>query len=145
MKNRITIDAGGIMMSSNSHIQLRQYVVSKIQFDLKSTFDGKNQRGIKIDPLFRRDVTTIDPEQFQINIGCSIDCELFFLNLELNGIFSCKDWSSDLHLKEMIIVNTTAILFPYLRNAISSITLNANIPPYTLPVMNVVELFKEKK
>ena len=43
----------------------------------------------------------------------------------------------------MAIDNATAIMFPYLRNLLSTITMNGNIPPYILPIVNVSKLFSK--
>ena len=43
-------------------------------------------------------------------------------------------------LKESILrKNTAAILFPFLRAIVASITVNANIPSLVLPVLNFAE------
>lgn len=41
--------------------------------------------------------------------------------------------------------NSIAIIFPYVRSFISSVTLQANIKPITLPVMNLTSLQDELK
>lgn len=60
------------------------------------------------------------------------------------GVFEFEDWEDD-DKNGMAINNATAILFPYLRNLVSTVTLNGNVPPYILPVMNIVELFKKQE
>ncbi|MFR3601643.1 MAG: hypothetical protein ACLTVY_00180 [Faecalibacterium sp.] len=37
------------------------------------------------------------------------------------------------------MVNNATVLFPYLRNAISSIRITAGIPPFILPTINVYD------
>ena len=36
------------------------------------------------------------------------------------------------------------VLYPYVRALVTTITANANVPPYILPVMNSNSLFKDK-
>src|SRR5690625_4599788 len=43
-------------------------------------------------------------------------------------------------VKQLLLANGTAILFPYLRAAISSITMAAGLPPMILPTVNVRHL-----
>ena len=45
----------------------------------------------------------------------------------------------------MLEVNGTAILFPYLRSIITTITSSMGIQPIILPTMNIVKMIKEKK
>ena len=40
-------------------------------------------------------------------------------------------------------VNAAAILYPYVRAAISMLTTLANVPPVVLPPVNFVKLFEE--
>ena len=44
----------------------------------------------------------------------------------------------------LMVNNATAILFPYLRNAISSICVTAGIPPFILPTVNVASDFNDE-
>ena len=44
----------------------------------------------------------------------------------------------------LMVNNATAILFPYLRNAISSICVTAGIPPFILPTVNVESDFNDE-
>ena len=46
--------------------------------------------------------------------------------------------------RQIIIDNSTSVLFPYLRTTLSNLTLNANITPYVLPLVNINRLFKDK-
>ena len=98
--------------------------------------------GIAIDPKFNRKHDKVDEDRLQVVLGVQIDCELFRLHVEINGLFHCQKWETDPQAKEMILTNTSAILFPYLRSIVSNTTMSANIPSYTIPVMNIVELFK---
>lgn len=62
------------------------------------------------------------------------------MNICIEGVFSMPNWDKD-ESRLLMISNTVAILFPYLRSLVTIITANANVPPYTLPVMNINELF----
>lgn len=66
----------------------------------------------------------------------------FSLVVELVGVFTLlDDYSEDkrIKLRDLIYKNTVAILFPYLRAAITSITSTCNISPMVLPTINIVE------
>lgn len=64
------------------------------------------------------------------------------LNITIVGYFVCECEDSD--MKETLVNdNTIAILFPYLRSQISLVTTQPDMPPITLPPMNIVEMFHE--
>lgn len=44
----------------------------------------------------------------------------------------------------MLEINGTAILFPYLRSFITTLTSNAGIPPLVLPTLNIQKIIEEK-
>ena len=47
--------------------------------------------------------------------------------------------------RELMEVNGTAILFPYLRAVMSQLTAAANIPQVILPTVNLVQLLNKRK
>ena len=65
----------------------------------------------------------------------------FEADVIIDATFSFENWEGP--MKPSAIGNSTAILFPYLRSVLSAVTLNGNIAPYTLPVMNINRLFAQ--
>lgn len=89
-------------------------------------------------------------KKFSIGFGSSItqnggdivlDCKLiendFNLSLKIIGKFELKGKLSDIEKSNLLSLNGTAILFPYLRSAISNITLLALNKAYVIPTMNI--------
>lgn len=68
----------------------------------------------------------------------------FSIKVNVAGVFRLDNWEFSDN-SELIKANTAAILFPYLRALVSMITTNANIPPYTIPVMNIAALFERNE
>lgn len=68
------------------------------------------------------------------------------LSIKVNvaGVFRLDNWEVSEN-SELIKANTAAILFSYLRALVSMITTNANIPSYTIPVMNIAALFERNE
>lgn len=66
----------------------------------------------------------------------------FELKITLVGRFTLK---GEVKNDTLIQENTVAILFPYLRSLISIVTLNANISPLLLPIMNIAEMLRNSK
>ena len=79
-----------------------------------------------------------------VKISSELNKSLVPFNTEIiiSSIFELVDWE-DSTRNVMAIDNATAIMFPYLRNLLSTITLNGNIPPYILPIVNVSKLFSK--
>lgn len=68
----------------------------------------------------------------------------FELKMTFVGKFSAAE--NDLkeqHFRDMMKVNGVAILFPYIRSAITDITKAANVTPLLLPSMNIINLLKK--
>lgn len=134
-------------MLGASKLILHDYRVEKIQFVLNPNFECKDAV-IKMDPKFTRSLTKIDENQFLIRLAVEIENKNnklpFACEIALSGKFELNKWEKKEN-KEYVLNNTCAILFPYLRNLLFTVTLNANVAPYTLPVMNVIDLFQENQ
>jgi preprotein translocase subunit SecB len=67
------------------------------------------------------------------------------LVVEIEGIFTVLVDEGERELVDRVLhENTLAILFPFLRSAVSVVTVAANIPPLVLPVVNIVEMLKTR-
>ena len=64
------------------------------------------------------------------------------LKVTLVGYFMCECDNPDLK-NQLIAYNTVSILFPYIRSQISLVTTQPDLPPVTLPPVNIVSLFQE--
>lgn len=63
-----------------------------------------------------------------------------FIKIECNAIFR---FSSRIEFDEIPLFfygNSIAILFPYIRSFVSTLTLQANFPPLVLPTLNLLHL-----
>jgi preprotein translocase subunit SecB len=131
-------------------VKLDRYYVNNIQFSLdpKRLFKD-DEPHFKITPSFRRDIKRIDEDNIVLTLSFKIERDEsespFEIFASLCGHFQIEQWESTAELKKLALNNTTAILFPYLRALVSSITMNANIPPYIIPVFNIVDLFEQEK
>jgi preprotein translocase subunit SecB len=134
-------------MNNESIIKLKKYTVEKIEYELNKSFDFSKPKTIKISPRFQRSVQNIDEQNYEITLSVNIDCEKgkdeipFQASITLSGRFYV-DQIKSLPSKEILIDNSTAILFPYLRALLTNITSNTSLPPYMLPIMNISQLFK---
>ena len=134
-------------MEEGIKFTLENYWVSDIAFSRNVKFDWEGKQSIDLSPRVERKISKIDDDNAVVSL--SINVELsdkvpFGLNVVVNGSFKLEKWEESEEKKLVMLENAPAILFPYLRQATSEITMLANIPPYILPIVNVPNLFKKK-
>ncbi|NSM92016.1 protein-export chaperone SecB [Enterococcus faecalis] len=133
-------------------IAFKEYYLDKITYKENENYNQESDNPLKISTNFNSDILFSKD-----NVLVSIEAELgdfddedcpFKLEVSLNGYFKYtvdKDDSKDVEqLKQLVTQNALAILYPYLRNVVSDVTLKSNrFPAYILPVMNIAELMKK--
>lgn len=136
------------MSSIDGLISFDQYSVTHIKFDTNDKYGGEE---VQLIPLFRRRVEEIEEtNSYIVSLEFKLAAENeaselpFFLDVGIQGVFSSEETDQEL-VGQLINENGAAILFPYLRALISTVTVNANISPLTLPTINIIELFKNEK
>ena len=130
-------------MKGESILSLTKYDVEKINFDLNDGFEFSDEP-IKVNPTFNRGINKIIKDSAKITLGFELrstkeNPSPFNLSIVISGIFELIDWERN--NTEIMKTNTVAILFPFLRSLIATVTANASIPPYVLPVININALF----
>lgn len=68
-----------------------------------------------------------------------------FISIECNAIFNFKNVENFEDIPDFFYPNSIAIVFPYVRAFISSVTIQANIKPIVLPTYNLSSLKDELK
>lgn len=63
----------------------------------------------------------------------------------VNAQFVFKDIDKLQDIPDFFYPNAIAILFPYVRAFVSTLTLQANVPPFIIPTMNLVALKNDFK
>lgn len=79
---------------------------------------------------------------FAFKATCN-DVDVVFVNCMAE--FEFKDELKFEEIPEFFYGNSIAILFPYIRSMVSTITLQANIQPLILPILNLVSLKDQLK
>lgn len=134
-------------MAEQIQIKLVGYSVDKMSFILNKSFKVEPNHKIQVKPNFNREITKRDDHSFILTLSISFDDYMedipFYLDIQISGIFDVKNWETEPALT-VSKLNGTAILFPYLRSLITTVTANANVPPYILPITNPAKLFKDK-
>ena len=106
----------------NNYLPMGEFrILPKIQKRIATNLENEN--AFKLDMVVELKNTEENP--FPID-----------LKVEISGIFELE--GGDLSEKMEFLNNQgVKMVYPYLRSLVSSITANSNIPPITLPIINV--------
>lgn len=135
-------------MQDKSLLQFLGYEVNKLQF--KKSDASVNTGEIQLVPRFMKSVEDLGDNNYNVTIGVLIEQSQdqhlpFELCVELTGNFKLVMDDSNLDIKKRLLnQNTLAILFPFLRSTVASLTLSANITPVLLPLINIAAVFAEE-
>lgn len=118
------------------------YTVDELTFKLKPADTVDTEKSIELLPKLSRKIEKMNDENYSISIGVTLDQEdlPFTAQVSMTGRFLLQGIKNP---KQTMKVNAAAILYPYVRAAISMLTTLANVPPVVLPPVNFVKLFEE--
>lgn len=134
-------------------IQFEKYIIKSIDFKLNPTYiPDPDESEIEIDIALNHKLA-MDPNESKAEL--SLLCELskeyeadnrpFYISIEIVGIFLYDTDIDSEDQKQLLLINGSAILFPYLRATISMITMLSSIPTFVLPTINIVNLIKNSE
>lgn len=130
-----------------SSLNFINYHISELTFSKNNDFEKKAvsvQFDVNSEIAFIEDNTahvSIFLDVFKNATKNNYPFELF---LSLTGVFKIENFDKERDTK-LIEINSVAILFPYLRALVTTITSNANVQPLILPPINIINLLKNKK
>jgi len=130
------------------NMKLNKVYIDDINFSINKNFQPTSNEPIDLKCSFKREVIKMDEDNAAVVISFIINqasTKPFFGSLKAVGLFQLEKWESSEIKKDIIRINGASILFPYLRNAVSNITCLMDVPPYVLPVMNIIKLFNDDK
>ena len=118
------------------------YTVDELTFNLKPADTVDTEKSIELLPKLSRKIEKTNDENYSISIGVTLDQEdlPFTAQVSMTGRFLLQGIKNP---EQTMKVNADAILYPYVRAAISMLTTLANVPPVVLPPVNFVKLFEE--
>jgi len=67
------------------------------------------------------------------------------LEIELVGFFKFETTLEPERIEKLLRINATAILFPYLRSIVSSITANSGFQTLVLPIVNIHKMLEQQE
>ena len=131
---------------ANSALIFHDYIVEKIEFSRKGN-DVQNIENYNF-TLNNEVLESEDKEIFKIFLEIIIedDDNSIYINIAISGIFGFDEKHNiEESIKKSIVQkNTLAILFPYLRSLVSTISSNAGIKPIIIPAVNINLLLENK-
>lgn len=124
-------------MEEQNKIHLKRTFVKSINFEYKKDITEEDQLdtsvNIRKEPIFKEGIDN----EYVIFFNGSFENEIFDLKIEFVAIFGTSEAIDDSFKKSTFVkINSPAIAFPYLRSFISTLTLNAGLPPLILPAYN---------
>ena len=132
-------------MPKASCLQFKNYTVEKLLFETVP-IDAEIHE-FELHPNFHNQLIDIGNDNYDVELSVDIAPEEnhpmpFKLSVSLIGHFSYSDDAnscSDEQKEDILRHNTIAILFPFLRSIVASLTTSANIPPLIMPILNLAE------
>lgn len=129
-------------MPKASVLQFNNYSVEELLFKKTEVPEGLHE--FQLQPHFNHELCDCGDNKFDVKLSVEISPDEdhpmpFQLRVAIVGHFTyLEDKSeSDKNLKQQVLKkNTVAILFPFLRQIVASLTNNANIATLMLPIMN---------
>ena len=128
------INVGGIMLVSekfNREPDIPDTVINDIKFNIN--FNKPNN-----DEDFNVTITVV-------LIGLCEGKEIYILECTFVGIFNYIKGEENINLDDFVKYNAPAIMFPYIREHISSITQKSGMQPVYLAPINLVAVLSENK
>ncbi len=95
-------------------------------------------------------IGTDDKNKNLVSVGLQVkndyDDSPFNFDLVYEGYFKFESSKeiSDEEIEKVCLINCAAIIFPYLREHLADLTRRSGLPPYHLPPINFVKLYKER-
>ncbi|MCT3721323.1 protein-export chaperone SecB [Elizabethkingia anophelis] len=127
-------------MENKAAFSLDKYYFSKVDIN----FENKKNNDLKI---------SFDPSGIYLTNDLLYELKFIFnalsegqddpfVSITCNATFKFENVKSFEDIPSYFYRNSIAIIFPYVRSFISTVTLQANIPPVILPIMNLSSLEK---
>lgn len=117
---------------------LDNYFFKKIQIDL--SLNKSDEFGIDFQPSGEFNEESSTYELFFTFKAKNKDEKKPFIQIDCVSQFQFAESLKLEDIPPYFYVNSIAIIFPYVRAFISTVTLQSNIPPIVLPTMNLTEL-----
>lgn len=127
--------------NEKSIIRLEKVIVEEASFKRYSIKETKIENDSNIS--FSKQLNRIAEDFYKVTVSVCIDSEdICSAKVTMSGFFRLQE-DSELG-KNLLLTNTVAILFPYIRSQLTLLTSQPGFEPVILPVMNINALFGDK-
>lgn len=124
-------------------IQCLNVILTRLDFKREPTIQPKPE----LRTSYNINISTSDDKKkMSIEVTAQVEemaNSSFSLECGMAGIFSVDEDFENMKLEEYGKINGPALIFPYLREMISSVTAKSGMNPVILPPTNIVALSKE--
>ena len=137
-----------MFVPDKSCMQFEGYRFDAIHFELTQGID--QNATYELSPSFTK-IVSEQNDRIEVQLSMSIESTSdnpspFSLRIAMTGKFVLTMVQEDAKMhKQLVNENTVAIMFPFLRSAVSTLTTTANCPPLILPVINLSTLFAKEE
>ena len=127
-------------MANKSTFQFNDFLINKSTFELTEKVND-SELSVGFNPSGKLDMNN---HTFHLNLGIKIANKSKSVNIEIEstGFFEFENFELE-SLKPFLFQNAPAILFPYIRAYISTLTTQSGIQPIVLPTFNLSDLKEE--
>lgn len=124
-------------MKNKSSFQFIEHIITKSIFINKKINKNKKDYNLNLKPS---GILNNESKQFQLALDLEIvdKEEESLLNVEIIGFFKYQGEIEK--VKDFLYLNAPALLYPYLRAYVSTLTTLSGLGTYTLPTMNLIGL-----
>lgn len=117
---------------------LERYIFNKVVIDLSKK--TSKELGLGFNPSGEFDSEKSTYKLILRFMAHNEDPETPFVEIDCEAIFAFEPKVSHSEIPSFFYRNAIALIFPYLRAFVSTVTLQANIPPIILPTLNLSAL-----
>ena len=130
-----------------SVISFLNYIIKDLSFSANPDFKLMDNNTVELGlNLSHSAEIDFDTRSAAVGLGCKVSKgpegnQPFNMEIELVGFFSFSPGIDEAQAGNLLRVNTTAILFPYLRAIVSNVTALSGFGGVILPIFNVQKMF----
>ena len=129
-------------------LNFNSYRVRKIEYSVNDDSSHDSGGKIQLKPEFRAHIGKGErPNQWLVTLSMKISQDApFHVNITMDGLFTYNPNQDEQKIGEddLLMTNAVAILFPYLRSTLTTITaLSNDIPAVVLPTVNIAQLLRK--
>lgn len=123
-------------------IYFNGYKIKKYNYiyrdEKKEIIDGKTPFNMSVSPSISSDL-----KKGHIIVSVKLDAEDFFAEIDVDAEFNINIDEEE-SIEKFLVVNGTAIVFPYIRSMVSMLTSLDSEKAFILPTINTMDLFSDK-